>query len=179
MEGDFGLDTLALHAGQAPDLETGSRAAPIYQTASYAFPSAETAAKRFALSEEGNLYTKHGKSINAVLEKRFVAMHGGAKSLTVHPASMTHQQLSDVENAAAGVSSEMIRFSVELEDPEDLKRSSLDSVYVFTRGICASWRGLCAGGETPPDGFHNGGATWLFFPSAATPIRCSAPRRPR
>ena len=36
-ERKFGFDTRQLHAGQAPDPTTGSRAVPIYQTTSYQF----------------------------------------------------------------------------------------------------------------------------------------------
>jgi O-acetylhomoserine (thiol)-lyase len=45
---------------------------------------------------------------------------GDAKSLVIHPASTTHQQLSDDEMRAGGVTPEMIRLSVGLEDVEDL-----------------------------------------------------------
>jgi len=45
---------------------------------------------------------------------------GDAKSLVIHPATTTHQQLTDDELAASGVTPEMIRLSVGLEDPEDL-----------------------------------------------------------
>jgi O-acetylhomoserine (thiol)-lyase len=45
---------------------------------------------------------------------------GDAKSLVIHPASTTHQQLSDDEMRASGVTPEMVRLSVGLEDPEDL-----------------------------------------------------------
>lgn len=45
---------------------------------------------------------------------------GDAKSLVIHPASTTHQQLTDDELRAGGVVPEMIRLSVGLEDPEDL-----------------------------------------------------------
>ncbi len=45
---------------------------------------------------------------------------GDAKSLVIHPASTTHQQLSDEEMSAGGVTPEMIRLSVGLEDPADL-----------------------------------------------------------
>jgi O-acetylhomoserine (thiol)-lyase len=45
---------------------------------------------------------------------------GDAKSLVIHPASTTHQQLSDAEMAASGVSPDMVRLSVGLEDPADL-----------------------------------------------------------
>jgi len=45
---------------------------------------------------------------------------GDGKSLVIHPASTTHQQLGDDEMRAGGVSPEMIRLSVGLEDPADL-----------------------------------------------------------
>jgi O-acetylhomoserine (thiol)-lyase len=45
---------------------------------------------------------------------------GDAKSLVIHPASTTHQQLSEEEQRAAGVLPEMIRLSVGLEDEDDL-----------------------------------------------------------
>ena len=45
---------------------------------------------------------------------------GDAKSLVIHPASTTHQQLCDDEMRAAGVGPEMVRLSVGLEDADDL-----------------------------------------------------------
>jgi O-acetylhomoserine (thiol)-lyase len=45
---------------------------------------------------------------------------GDAKSLVIHPASTTHQQLSEDEQIAAGVTPDMIRMSVGLEDADDL-----------------------------------------------------------
>ena len=46
---------------------------------------------------------------------------GDTKSLIIHPASTTHQQLKEEEQEAAGVTSDLIRLSVGLEDIEDLK----------------------------------------------------------
>lgn len=46
---------------------------------------------------------------------------GDTKSLIIHPASTTHQQLSDAEQIATGVTKDLIRLSVGLEDIEDLK----------------------------------------------------------
>ena len=45
---------------------------------------------------------------------------GDARSLVIHPASTTHQQLGLVEQEAAGVSPELIRLSIGLEDLEDI-----------------------------------------------------------
>jgi O-acetylhomoserine (thiol)-lyase len=50
-----------------------------------------------------------------------VANIGDTKSLIIHPASTTHQQLSDAEQLLTGVSKDLIRLSVGLEDIEDLK----------------------------------------------------------
>ncbi|HAX04508.1 MAG: O-acetylhomoserine aminocarboxypropyltransferase [Actinobacteria bacterium] len=49
-----------------------------------------------------------------------VANVGDAKTLVIHPASTTHQQLSAEDLAAAGVGEDLIRLSVGLEDPEDI-----------------------------------------------------------
>lgn len=46
---------------------------------------------------------------------------GDTKSLIIHPASTTHQQLSEEEQVATGVTKDLIRLSVGLEDIEDLK----------------------------------------------------------
>lgn len=46
---------------------------------------------------------------------------GDTKSLIIHPASTTHQQLSEEEQASAGVSQDLIRLSVGLESIDDLK----------------------------------------------------------
>jgi len=46
---------------------------------------------------------------------------GDTKSLIIHPASTTHQQLSNEDQALTGVTSDLIRLSIGLEDIEDLK----------------------------------------------------------
>jgi O-acetylhomoserine (thiol)-lyase len=45
---------------------------------------------------------------------------GDAKSLVIHPASTTHQQLGEEERLAGGVSEDMVRLSIGLEDIEDI-----------------------------------------------------------
>ncbi|MDX1760700.1 MAG: PLP-dependent transferase, partial [Christiangramia sp.] len=46
---------------------------------------------------------------------------GDTKSLIIHPASTTHQQLTEEEQASTGVTPDLIRLSVGLEDVDDLK----------------------------------------------------------
>jgi O-acetylhomoserine (thiol)-lyase len=45
---------------------------------------------------------------------------GDSRSLVIHPASTTHQQLADAEQKAAGVTPELVRLSIGLEDIEDI-----------------------------------------------------------
>jgi O-acetylhomoserine (thiol)-lyase len=52
---------------------------------------------------------------------------GDTKSLIIHPASTTHQQLSNEAQASAGVSQDLIRLSVGLENIEDLKADLKES----------------------------------------------------
>ena len=45
---------------------------------------------------------------------------GDAKTLIIHPASTTHGQMTDEQQAEAGISPDMVRISVGLEDPDDI-----------------------------------------------------------
>ena len=58
----------------------------------------------------------------AVRRAAHLANVGDAKTLVIHPASTTHQQMSAADLEAAGVSENLIRLSVGLEDPEDICR---------------------------------------------------------
>ncbi|TWI56379.1 O-acetylhomoserine (thiol)-lyase [Halalkalibacter nanhaiisediminis] len=49
-----------------------------------------------------------------------VANVGDAKSLVIHPASTTHQQLSEEDQRAAGVTPELIRLSIGIEGIQDI-----------------------------------------------------------
>ena len=59
---------------------------------------------------------------------------GDAKSLIIHPASTTHHRLDNDALEAAGISEGLVRISVGLEDPEDLKQD-------LNRALKASQRG--------------------------------------
>jgi O-acetylhomoserine (thiol)-lyase len=60
------------------------------------------------------------KFIEGVQIFSHLANVGDAKSLVIHPASTTHAQMSEEEQAQGGVSPDMIRLSIGLEDVEDL-----------------------------------------------------------
>ena len=60
------------------------------------------------------------KLINSVKLFSHLANIGDAKSLIIHPASTTHQQLSPEEQNATGVTDDYVRLSVGLETLEDI-----------------------------------------------------------
>jgi O-acetylhomoserine (thiol)-lyase len=61
---------------------------------------------------------------------------GDTKSLIIHPASTTHQQLDDAAQATTGVTKDLIRLSVGLEDVEDLK-SDLAEAFKVVKNVFA------------------------------------------
>jgi len=65
-------------------------------------------------------YEAGKKFIDSVKLFSHLANVGDARSLVIHPASTTHQQLSPSEQLAAGVTPDMVRLSIGLEDIEDL-----------------------------------------------------------
>ncbi len=79
---DPGFDTLALHAGAAPDPTTGARAVPIHLSTSFVFESSDHAAALFNLERAGHVYSRISNPTNAVLEQRIAALEGGVGAIT-------------------------------------------------------------------------------------------------
>ena len=104
-ENDYHLETLAVHAGQSVDSDARSRAVPIHQTTSYVFKDGKAAGIKF---------------INNVTLASHLANVLDSKTLVIHPASTTHQQLSEAEQLAAGVTPDYIRVSVGTEHIDDI-----------------------------------------------------------
>jgi O-acetylhomoserine (thiol)-lyase len=65
-------------------------------------------------------YEAGKKFINGLKLFSHLANVGDAKSLVIHPASTTHQQLGAAEQQAAGVTPELVRLSIGLEDLDDI-----------------------------------------------------------
>ena len=78
-----GFDTLAIHAGGAPDPATGARITPIYQTTAFVFNDVQHASDLFALKAFGNIYTRITNPTQSVLEAKVAALEGGTASLAV------------------------------------------------------------------------------------------------
>ena len=77
------IETLAVHAGYAPDPTTKAVAVPIYQTTSYAFDDTQHGADLFDLKVQGNIYTRIMNPTSDVLEQRVAALEGGVGALAL------------------------------------------------------------------------------------------------
>src|SRR5947199_7648573 len=73
----YGFETLAVHAGAAPDPVTGARSTPIYQTTSYVFEDVDHAASLFNLHNFGYIYSRLTNPTVSVLEERIASLEGG------------------------------------------------------------------------------------------------------
>ncbi len=100
----LGFDTLSLHAGQRPDAQTGSRAAPIYQTTSFVFDDAERAAGLFAQSRAGYVYSRVANPTVSVLEERVAALEGGVGAVaTASGMAAIHLALATLTGQGAHI----------------------------------------------------------------------------
>lgn len=73
----YGFETLAVHAGAAPDPTTGARSTPIYQSNAFVFDDVDHAADLFNLQSFGYIYSRLTNPTVAVLEQRIAALENG------------------------------------------------------------------------------------------------------
>ena len=101
---DPGFDTLALHAGAAPDPATGARAVPIHLTTSFVFESSEHAASLFNLERAGHVYSRISNPTNAVLEQRVSALEGGIGAIaTASGQAALHLSIATLMGAGSHI----------------------------------------------------------------------------
>lgn len=78
---DPSFDTLALHAGSAPDPSTGARATALHLSTSFVFQSSDHAAALFNMEQAGHVYSRLSNPTTAVLEQRIAALEGGVGAI--------------------------------------------------------------------------------------------------
>ena len=101
---DPGFDTLALHAGAAPDPATGARAVPIHLTTSFVFESSDHAASLFNLERGGHVYSRLSNPTNAVLEQRVSALEGGIGAIaTASGQAALHLSIATLMGAGSHI----------------------------------------------------------------------------
>jgi O-acetylhomoserine (thiol)-lyase len=95
----------------------GLESSPYHQRAKKYLPNGQSALLTFGI--KGG-YDAGKKFIDSLQLFSLVANIGDAKSLVIHPASTTHQQLSVEEQATTGVTPELVRLSIGIEDVRDI-----------------------------------------------------------
>jgi O-acetylhomoserine (thiol)-lyase len=138
---DPGFDTLALHAGAAPDPATGARAVPIHLTTSFVFESSEHAASLFNMERSGHVYSRISNPTNAVLEERVAALESGAGAIaTASGQAALHLAISTLASAGSHIvaSSALYGGSHNLLH-YTLARFGIETTFVKPRDIDA-WR---------------------------------------
>jgi O-acetylhomoserine (thiol)-lyase len=112
---------VAKHLEQHPGVEwvnyPGLESSSYYQRAKKYLPEGQSSLLTFGI--KGG-YDAGKKLIDSLQLFSLVANIGDAKSLVIHPASTTHQQLSVEEQAATGVTPELVRLSIGIEDIRDI-----------------------------------------------------------
>lgn len=105
----------------------GLPSSPYHQLAKEYLPEGQSGVVTFGLKKG---FEAARKLANETKLFSLVANIGDTKSLIIHPASTTHQQLSVQEQKATGVSPDLIRLSVGIENIDDLKQ---DLQQIFTQ----------------------------------------------
>ena len=153
---EYGMETLAVHAGARPDPVTGARSTPIYQTTSYAFDDADHAAELFNLQTFGYIYSRITNPTVAVLEERVAALENGRGAVaasTGHAAQflvgatllesgdefISSNNLYGGSVTQFGVSFKKLGWHchfVDMTEPENIERAMTDKVkFVFCEGL--------------------------------------------
>jgi O-acetylhomoserine (thiol)-lyase len=112
---------VAKHLEQHPGVQwvnyPGLASSSYHQRAKRYLPDGQSSLLTFGI--KGG-YEAGKKLIDSLQLFSLVANIGDAKSLVIHPASTTHQQLSVEEQAATGVTPELVRLSIGIEDIRDI-----------------------------------------------------------
>ncbi len=95
----------------------GLKSSPYYELGRKYLPKGAGAVFSFGI--KGG-YEAGVKFVDALKMFSHLANVGDARSLVIHPASTTHQQLSADQQAAAGVTGDLVRLSIGLEDLDDI-----------------------------------------------------------
>jgi O-acetylhomoserine (thiol)-lyase len=135
-----GFDTLALHAGAAPDPVTGARATPIYATTSFVFDDSDHAASLFNMERAGHVYSRISNPTVAVFEERIAALEGGVGAIaTASGQAALHLAIATLCGAGShivasrslyGGSQNLLNYT--------LRRFGIDTTFVDPRDL-AQW----------------------------------------
>ena len=141
---------VAKHLEAHPGVEwvnyPGLESSPYHARAKKYLPQGQSALVTFGIKagKSGGGFEAGKKLIDSLQLFSLVANIGDAKSLVIHPASTTHQQLSVEEQAGTGVTPELVRLSVGIEDIRDIL-ADLDQALEAANGQTAAGKAAAAG----------------------------------
>ncbi len=135
------FDTLALHAGAAPDPATGARAVPLHLSTSFVFEDSDHAASLFNIERAGHVYSRLSNPTTAVLEERIAALDEGVGGLaTASGQAALHLAIATLMGAGSHIvaSSALYGGSHNLLH-YTLSRFGIETTFVKARDVDA-WR---------------------------------------
>ncbi|HCO85998.1 MAG TPA: bifunctional O-acetylhomoserine aminocarboxypropyltransferase/cysteine synthase, partial [Arenibacter sp.] len=112
----------------------GLSTSPYYSLAKKYLPKGQSGIVTFGV--KGG-YDSAKKVVDETKLFSLLANIGDTKSLIIHPASTTHQQLDDEAQQATGVTKDLIRLCVGLEDIEDIKADLVQAFSVIDKSVLA------------------------------------------
>lgn len=187
-----GFETLAVHAGGAPDPATGARQTPVYQTTSFVFDDADHAASLFNLQVPGFIYSRLTNPTVSVLEERCAALEGGvgstatasghaAQILALFPLMSPGDEIVAANKLYGGSINQMghsykkfgwaAKF-VETEDTENFRRAITDRTRAIFIESLANPGGVVMDIAAIADIAHDAGIPLIVDNTMATPYLC-------
>ncbi|NQU60762.1 MAG: O-acetylhomoserine aminocarboxypropyltransferase [Rhodospirillales bacterium] len=189
---EYGIETLAVHAGARPDPVTGARVTPIFQSSAFVFDNAERASELFNLQAFGFIYSRLTNPTVSVLEERIAGLEGGrgaVASATGHAAQFlmasTLMESGDEFIASRnlyggsvtqfGVSFKKLGWKchfVDMTDPENVRKAMTDKVkFVFCENL-ANPGGIVLDIEALAKVAHEAGVPLVCDNTLASPYLC-------
>jgi O-acetylhomoserine (thiol)-lyase len=187
-----GFETLAVHAGGAPDPATGARQTPVYQTTSFVFDDAEHAASLFNLQVPGFIYSRLTNPTVSALEERCAALEGGvgstaaasghaAQILALFPLMHPGDEIIAANKLYGGSINQMghsyrkfgwgAKF-VDPDDPENFRRAASDKTKAFFIESLANPGGVVTDMAAIAEIAHDIGVPLIVDNTMATPYLC-------
>jgi len=187
-----GFETLAVHAGGAPDPATGARQTPVYQTTSFVFDDAEHAASLFNLQVPGFIYSRLTNPTVSALEERCAALEGGvgstaaasghaAQILALFPLMQPGDEIIAANKLYGGSINQMghsyrkfgwgAKF-VDPDDPENFRRAASDKTKAFFIESLANPGGVVTDMAAIAEIAHDTGVPLIVDNTMATPYLC-------
>ena len=189
---EYGIETLAVHAGARPDPVTGARVTPIFQTTAFVFDDAERASELFNLQAFGFIYSRLTNPTVSVLEERIAGLEGGrgcVASATGHAAQfllaatlmragdefISSRHLYGGSVTQFGISFKKLGWKVhfvDMTDPENIRQVMTDKVkFIFCENL-ANPGGIVLDIEKIAAIAQENGIPLVCDNTLATPVLC-------